>query len=66
MKNFQIYVENYLPNSSSQIIPLIKNVNFKYNGLGETHYINFNSYVGGASQSTTTLKQQNANYKTGN
>jgi|LakMenE18May11ns_1017448.scaffolds.fasta_scaffold9907865_3 hypothetical protein len=66
MKNFQIYVENYLPNSSSQIIPLIKNVNFKYNGLGETHYINFHSYVGGASQSTTTLKQQNANYKTGN
>ncbi len=66
MKNFQIYVENYLPNSSSQIIPLIKNVNFKYNGLGETHHINFHSYVGGTSQSTTTLKQQNANYKTGN
>ena len=66
MNNFQIYVENYLPNSASQIIPLIKNVKFNYKGLGENHYSNFHSYVRGSSQSTTTLKQQSTNYKTGN
>jgi hypothetical protein len=66
MKNFQIYVENYLPNSSAQIIPLIKNVKFDYKGLGDSHNFNFHSYIGGSSQSNTTLSQQSVNYKSGN
>ena len=66
MNNFKIYVENYLPNSASQIIPLIKNVRFDYQGLGQAHYTEFHSYRGGSSQSSTTLSQQNTNYKTGN
>lgn len=66
MKNFQIYVENYLPNSSSQILPLIKNVKFDYNGLGDSHDRIFHSYVGGSSSSNSSIKQKNTNYQTGN
>lgn len=66
MKNFELYVQNYLPNSAAQIMPLIKNVNFRYQGLGDCHYDNFHSYRGGSSQSSTNLTQQSGNYKTGN
>ena len=66
MKNFQIYVENYLPNSASQIIPMIKNVRFDRKGLGECHHTNFYSYRAGSSQSSTNLTQQSGTYKTGN
>jgi hypothetical protein len=66
MKNFQIYVENYLPNSSTQIIPLIKNVRFNYRGLGEEHNSIFHRYVAGSSASTSSITQTNTNYKTGN
>jgi hypothetical protein len=66
MKNFQLYVENYLPNSVNQITPIIKNVNFDFRGLGATHNFIFHSYVGGSSQSSSTINQTNTNYKTGN
>jgi hypothetical protein len=66
MNNFKIYVENYLPNSASRIVPLIKNVKFDYKGLGESHDFNFHSWIAGSSQSSTTLQQQSSNYKTGN
>ena len=66
MKNFQIYVENYLPNSSSQIIPLIKGVKFNYQGLGATHDRIFHSYISGSTSSGSTIKQAATNYKTGN
>ena len=66
MKNFQIYVENYLPNSAAQITPLIKNVKFDYVGLGQEHNSIFHRYVAGSSTSTSTISQSNTNYKTGN
>lgn len=66
VKNFEIYVQNYLPNSSSQIIPLIKNVRFDFKGLGDTHDVNFHSYVGGSAQANSSLTQKSTNYKTGN
>ena len=65
-QNFKIYVDNYLPNSSSQMSQFINNVRFDYKGLGDCHEFNFNSYVAGSSTNSSTLKQSNTNYKTGN
>ena len=36
LKNFEIYVKNYLPNSASQLIPRINSVNFKHEWLSES------------------------------
>lgn len=66
MKNFQLYVENYLPNSSSQLIPQIKNVKFDYVGLGAEHYNIYHRRIAGSVQSNTTMSQTNTSYKTGN
>lgn len=66
IKNFQIYIQNYLPNSVPQISPLIKNVRFDYKGLGDAHYTNFYSYVAGNTQLSTNMSQKTTNYKTGN
>lgn len=65
INNFKIYVENYLPNSSAQILPLIDGVRFGYQGLGAKHYTIFHSYAGGSSTSSSTIKQSSSNYKTG-
>ena len=66
MKNFQIYVENYLPNSAAQLIPLIKNVRFDYIGLGAEHNSIFHRTIAGSSSSSSSINQTNTNYKTGN
>ena len=66
MKNFQMYVENYLPNSAAQIVPMIKNVKFDYKGLGYSHDLIFHSYTGGSSYDNSTLSQKKVNYQTGN
>jgi hypothetical protein len=66
MKNFQIYVENYLPNSAAQIVPMIKNVKFDYKGLGYSHDLIFHSYTGGSTYDNSTLSQKKVNYQTGN
>jgi hypothetical protein len=66
MKNFQMYVENYLPNSVSQIVPMIKNVKFDYKGLGYSHDLIFHSYTVGSSYNKSTLSQKKVNYQTGN
>lgn len=66
IKNFEIYVQNYLPNSASKILPMIKNVRFVYSGLNQTHYRVFHSVVSSGSQTSSTINQKNTTYKTGN
>lgn len=66
MKNFQIYVENYLPNSAPQLIPMIKNVKFNYDGLGGEHYSIFHRKITGSVQSKSAINQTNTSYKSGN
>jgi hypothetical protein len=66
MKNFQLYVENYLPNSSPNLIPLIKNVKMDYRGLDNSHYSNYHSYAKAGITQNTDLQQRTNSYKTGN
>lgn len=66
LKNFEIYVKNYLPNSAAQLIPRINSVKFDHDWLSEWYYIAFNSWNGGSFQTSSNLTKKETKYKTGN
>ncbi len=65
INNFKIYVQNYLPEDQTRIIPLIPNVKFITRPLGNYHDFLFHSYRAGQVQSGTQLKQQNKTVASG-
>jgi hypothetical protein len=64
--NFKIYIENYLPNSKEQLLPLLKNVKLDVVTLGSEHYQDFNAKFFSGSSSNSSLSNSSGNYKTGN
>jgi hypothetical protein len=64
--NFKIYIENYLPNSKEQLLPLLKNVKLDVVTLGDEHYQDFNTKFYAATSSNSSLSNSSGNYKSGN
>ena len=64
--NFKIYIENYLPNSKEQLLPLLKNVKLDIVTLGSEHYNDFNSKFYAGTSSNSSLSNSSGNYKSGN
>lgn len=58
VKNFILFVENYLPNSKEQIFPQIRNVSFEALSTGTWHYKAFHAVPGRTYTTSSSVSTQ--------